>query len=233
VTKLVITSQPTASGVANTTVEFKIAAQDALGTTKTNLNDDPLGHRAKVDVDLLKADGTVHTADVLQNVLISSGMATVTVPAANLQTVGTYSFAVRWTGATSIANSIGSAVAKASTTSYAVTPGTLHKVAWKSTTSAFLAADGVSTSTITYQLQDQWNNLVPSATNTVTFERFGSTNFTTLPSTLAVTPVNGAASITVTANVTPGIDQFQVVVKDANGNEIVGSKNSTASQTSI
>jgi len=69
---------------------------------------------------------------------------------------------------------------------------------------ASIPADGKSTSVISVELLDADGQKVLAATNKVTFSVTQGSNSVTLPAQTEVTPVNGVASLTVTATTTPG-----------------------------
>ncbi len=81
-------------------------------------------------------------------------------------------------------------------------PGDPAEVAVVSVTPGSISADGVATAVVKAAIRDANHNVVPTATNLVTFSRTAGTA-TTLPSTLAVNAVNGYATITVTSKTTP------------------------------
>jgi len=69
---------------------------------------------------------------------------------------------------------------------------------------ASIPADGKAESVISVELLDADGQKVTAATNKVTFSVTQGSNSVTLPAQTEVTPINGVASLTVTATTTPG-----------------------------
>ncbi|MDF2626316.1 MAG: putative middle wall protein precursor [Symbiobacteriaceae bacterium] len=213
-TKLVLVKAPV-DMAANGTFKVQYALQDALGTTKTTYT--TAGGQATVTAKMKNVATGTETPGV---VAIAAGIAEATF--ANVTAAGTYEFSATGSDVTF------GTLATPEVSTAKVNPGAADRIGnlkingVASTNAAdpyTLVANGAQTATLTVEVQDQWGNKVPTATNAVTFKRTAGTSFTTLPSTMTVTPVDGVATLTITSGISDSgaaEDEFTVeAVKDA------------------
>lgn len=228
--KLAIVEAPKDASADNGVITIKVAVQDSLGTTKSTLTTSSAGTgetARTVVATAKKGSTTVQTATGY----ITNGVATLTFSAANsnqLTEATTYSFTVASTVSTT------TLVAPTETMTAKVTPGAANKFGALTASPATLVANGAQTSTLSVEIQDQHGNVVPTATNEVTFSRTNTSALaTTLPTVMKATPVNGKASIVVTAGVTDGaVDTFQVSGK-INETTFLGGSSSALNQATV
>ncbi|HEY3367456.1 MAG TPA: hypothetical protein VGK74_20565 [Symbiobacteriaceae bacterium] len=199
---------PVDNNADNGKFTMKVAVQDGLGTTKTNDNATSVTVTAKL------TDGTTKTATGT----VANGVASIEFSPTNtneLTTVGAWTFTA----------ASGSLVAPAAVTANvtAGAPAQIGDVKANGTATTYtLVANGTQTATVSVEIQDKFGNVVPNATNSVTFTAGGSGVVSGVSTNTGTTvaAANGVASLTVTAGVTDGASTTISATgkKDANNN---------------
>ena len=204
VASLSVTPVTITTAIAGVATRVKVISTSS--STVANNSDESL-----VDVELEDANGSAVTGDNITTLscAVTGGTATVMNPSVAVSNgLATFRMRSAVAGQVSLRISSGNRVLEGDSATITFAPGQASRLALSVEPYSEIAADLVSTATIVAKVTDANGNLVPAATNTVTFSKSTDNSATSLPATTAVAATGGVARLTVTARSIQASDTF-------------------------